>query len=190
MKHPLWLLAILGVVSLGMRFTVSPPEPEPPPLHPTPLQVPHSNKPANDLDYLLGANSPTPAARKGPKPGTQTVHCYFGEPEPKYTKIGPYRTSKELRDELDHPELWVRNILVAPVQRNGKPFGLKITFKTPTPLARVGLQSGDIILSLNDIPLNQVEACPALLCELRSTSTLSFLVERKGVIVPLSIELL
>ncbi len=124
MKHPLLLLAILGVISLTMRFTASPPSSNP-------------------------ATAPTSAANRQQKstsaPPTKTVSCYLGEPQPTYTKTGPYQSSQELHEDLEHPELWVGNILAAPVWRKGKPFGIRFSFKTPSPLARLGLQNGDIV---------------------------------------------
>ncbi|MBN9418562.1 MAG: hypothetical protein J0I12_24135 [Candidatus Eremiobacteraeota bacterium] len=104
-------------------------------------------------------------------------------------RIVPYQNTRQLREDLDRKEQWINHILVRPVRRNGRPLGVRVEFTGSNPLARVGLQSGDIVLSLNQVPLTQVEDCPVLLTELRSAPSLRFLVERKGVVLPLEVHL-
>lgn len=103
---------------------------------------------------------------------------------------GPYKTSRELREDLENKGQWVRNILVQPVMRNGESVGVQVNYNNPSnPFARLGIQSGDIVLALNQKPARGVEDVTNLVMELRNSTVLNFQLERGGQQLPLSVTL-
>ena len=102
----------------------------------------------------------------------------------------PYTTSRELRDDLDNKGQWIRNILVQPVVREGESVGVQINYSnTNNPFNRLGIQTGDVVLSLNNKPARGVEDVTNLLMELRNSTTLNFQIERGGQQVPITVTL-
>lgn len=188
-KNSFWVLGILALVSISGRYLSSEPEGiGSPPVRHRVAEKQVGLQRVEDLDYLLGANA-TPSPNPGPQ-GKGRILCSLVLPyEPVNRRIVPYQNTRQLREDLDRKEQWINHILVRPVRRNGRPLGVRVEFTGSNPLARVGLQSGDIVLSLNQVPLTQVEDCPVLLTELRSAPSLRFLVERKGVVLPLEVHL-
>lgn len=200
MRNSLVALGALAVVSLTMRYLSSAdsPEAEPIPVPRKQLQGRGSQN-VGDLDYVLGAH-PAPTSKSGVKatgnlkPGTPpggTV-CDLYEPmeEVRYTKVGPYVRSSELRQDLENRELWIRQILVQPVRRKGRMFGLQLSLKTPNPFSRLGLRNGDIVISLNGFDLSEVDHLPSCMHQLTTSSSLHFSLERKGVLTDLDVQLL
>ncbi|MFN8613983.1 MAG: PDZ domain-containing protein [Vulcanimicrobiota bacterium] len=111
----------------------------------------------------------------------------FQPPEP---PKGPYKTSRELREDIDNKGQWIKNILVQPVMRNGESIGVTINYKGgENPFSRLGIQSGDVVLSLNNRPAKAVENLPDILMELRNAQTLNFNLERNGQATPLTVNL-
>ncbi len=103
---------------------------------------------------------------------------------------GPYKTSRELREDIDNKGQWIGNILVKPVLRNGESIGVQINYKGgENPFSRLGIQSGDVVLSLNNKPAKAVENLPEILMELRNAQSLNFNLERSGQATPLSVNL-
>jgi hypothetical protein len=198
MKHLLIVVVTLALISLTMRYLASTAaskaeaaaipvaeehaQPKPPP------EISSSG----DLVYVLGSKpTPIPVAPEQHSRKTNPKHfvCRLPAEEPLYQKVGPYHSQEELREDLKHRELWIWNLLAAPVRRKGQPVGVQIRFKTPTPFARLGLRSGDVLMSLNQVVTHQVEDLPALLDEMKSAPSLHFRLERKGVLVPLDVQL-
>jgi type II secretory pathway component PulC len=102
----------------------------------------------------------------------------------------PYRTSRELRSDLENKGQWVRNILVQPVLRGGENVGVQINYtNTANPFHRLGIQTGDVVLSLNAKPARGVEDITTLLMELRNATTLNFQIERGGQQLPMTVTL-
>lgn len=135
---------------------------------------------------LANTTSPTPPP---PVPGnfTQISPQGFQPPEP---PKGPYKTSRELREDIDNKGQWIKNILVQPSMRNGESVGVTINYKGgENPFSRLGIQSGDVVLSLNNKPAKAVENLPEILMELRNAQTLNFSLERNGQPTPLTVNL-
>ncbi|MFN8614039.1 MAG: hypothetical protein U0931_41290 [Vulcanimicrobiota bacterium] len=92
----------------------------------------------------------------------------------------PYASSRELRADLENRNHWVKHLLVMPVRRAGKPFGLRLKFRTSQhPFGRLGFRNGDILLSMNGHSINEVAACPVVGDALMDPP-LRFQVERAG----------
>jgi hypothetical protein len=110
--------------------------------------------------------------------------------QPPIAAKGPYKTSRELREDIDNKGQWIKNILVQPSMRNGESVGVQINYKGgENPFSRLGIQSGDVVLSLNNKPAKAVENLPEILMELRNAQTLNFSLERNGQPIPLTVNL-
>ena len=95
---------------------------------------------------------------------------------------GAILTQRELRNILDNPaEFAGRGFRMKPVLNGGEIIGMRVSLNNPShPLARLGIQNGDIVKSLNGTPLNGPEALSNVYRVLRNTSSLNFEVERGG----------
>lgn len=91
-------------------------------------------------------------------------------------------TQTELRNILDNPGQFAGNgFRMKPVMRDGEIVGMRVTMRDAShPLARLGVQDGDIVRSLNGTALNGPEALSSIYRVLRNTSNLNFDVERNG----------
>ena len=194
-NEPLSWLAALALISLSMRFlafssgAATEPEVKAPQVW---KERPRDEQASQDLSYLLSLNarlSPEPIREKGARPNRQRFICGLPLFQEFKGKVEPYQSSSELRNDLDHRDRWLGSILVEPVNRKGKSIGIRLTLTTPDPFTRLGLKSGDILISLNGMKFNRIENCPILLTELRAAGALHFLVERKGVQIPIRVEL-
>lgn len=132
----------------------------PPPVAITDTQVPNA--------------TPTPGA-------TPTVD---GTPSADATPVatGAILSQRELRNILDNPGQFAgKGFRLKPVLREGQIVGMRVTMKDPShPLARLGIQDGDIVRSLNGQELNGPEALSSIYRLLRNTPSLKFDVERNG----------
>ncbi len=95
---------------------------------------------------------------------------------------GAILSQTELRNILDNPGQFAGNgFRMKPVMRDGEIVGMRVTMRDAShPLARLGVQDGDIVRSLNGTPLNGPEALSSIYRVLRNTSNLNFDVERGG----------
>lgn len=110
--------------------------------------------------------------------------------QPPEVAKGPYKTSRELREDIDNKGQWIKNILVQPVMRNGESVGVQINYKGgENPFSRLGIQSGDVVMALNNKPAKGVDNLPDILMELRNAQSLNFNLERSGQPQPLSVNL-
>ncbi len=94
----------------------------------------------------------------------------------------PILTQRELRNILDNPGAYAgKGFRMKPVVNDGSIIGMQVQLSSlGHPLARLGIQNGDIVKSLNDEPLNGPEALTSIYRTLRNTSSLRFEVERGG----------
>ncbi|MFA5507750.1 MAG: hypothetical protein WC314_09240 [Vulcanimicrobiota bacterium] len=116
------------------------------------------------------------AAAGNPEPPTEQ------EQEPNEENSGAILTQRELRNILDNPsEFAGKGFRMKPVLKGGEIIGMRVSIKnTSHPLARLGIQNGDVVKSLNGTPLNGPEALSSIYRLLRNTSSLSFEVDRGG----------
>lgn len=91
-------------------------------------------------------------------------------------------TQRELRNILDNPAKFAgQGFRMKPVLKQGDIIGMRVNLKNKShPLARLGIQNGDVVKSLNGTPINGPEALSSIYRVLRNTSNLSFEVERGG----------
>jgi type II secretion system protein C len=97
-------------------------------------------------------------------------------------EAGNILSQRELRNILDNPGQFAgKGFRMKPVLREGEIIGMRVTMKDAShPLARLGVQDGDIVRSLNGQELNGPEALSSIYRVLRNTSSLKFDVERGG----------
>ncbi|MFO8154040.1 type II secretion system protein GspC [Thioalkalivibrio sp.] len=92
---------------------------------------------------------------------------------------------------LEDPERLLQAVRARPVMQNGALHGLEVR---PTRNARqfqqAGLRPGDVITSVNGMPLSSIEDTDQLLADLAGQSQVSIVVEREGQALPLSIQLI
>ncbi len=95
---------------------------------------------------------------------------------------GAILSQKELRNILDNPsEFAGKGFRMKPVLREGEIVGMRVSLQDAAhPLARLGVQDGDIVKSLNGTALNGPESLTSIYRVLRNTSSLRFEVERNG----------
>ena len=118
----------------------------------------------------------------------QPVDPIQPEPQPSETPeemnadSGAILTQRELRNILDNPASFAGNgFRMKPVLNNGDIVGMRVAITNQShPLARLGIQNGDGVKSLNGTPLNGPEALSNIYRLLRNTSNLSFEVDRNG----------
>lgn len=90
-------------------------------------------------------------------------------------------SQRELRGILDNPTNFAGKLALNSVIRNGEVVGMRVAIRDAShPLARLGIRSGDVVKSLNGIPLDGPEALTQVYRVLRNTSHLSFEVDRGG----------
>ncbi len=94
-------------------------------------------------------------------------------------------------DWLSDPDRLMQSIRARPVIQNGTLHGLEVR---PTRNARqfqqAGLRPGDVITSVNGMPVASIDNTDSLLQELSTQSQVELVVERNGQALPLSVQLL
>lgn len=92
---------------------------------------------------------------------------------------------------LEDPERLLESVRARPVIQGGALHGLEVR---PTRNARqfqqAGLRPGDVITSVNGMPLSAIEDTDRLFADLAGQSQVSIVVEREGQALPLSIQLI
>lgn len=117
--------------------------------------------------------TPTPAEQANQPPE---------EPEEAAGETTPIQRIDELRNILDNPEAFMgQGFNVKPEVSGDQVQGMRISRMNPAhPLARLGIQTGDLVKSLNGSALEGPESISVLYRVLRNSSTLTFEVERNG----------
>ncbi|MCA9791674.1 MAG: PDZ domain-containing protein [Candidatus Eremiobacteraeota bacterium] len=128
--------------------------------------------------------APVPAFQQ-PQPQGLTTAQPVVPPE---TPAGGSLSQAELRNMIDNPD--PGNFKMRPIQRDGETIGFQVYLASQThPLYRLGIRNGDIVTSVNELPLNGTEALSAAYREIRNTPNLKFTVERGGQTLPISVNL-
>ncbi|MBX3167028.1 MAG: hypothetical protein KF760_06440 [Candidatus Eremiobacteraeota bacterium] len=145
---------------------------------------------ARNLEYTISMSVANNTSPPPPPVSVNVTGTFQPVPPPVEPQKGPYKTSRELREDIDNKGQWIGNILVKPVLRNGESIGVQINYKGgENPFSRLGIQSGDVVLSLNNKPAKAVENLPEILMELRNAQSLNFNLERNGQPSPLTVNL-
>ncbi|MEL6710288.1 MAG: type II secretion system protein GspC [Pseudomonadota bacterium] len=101
------------------------------------------------------------------------------------------RKLQRYRQQLrDNPMAMGRLINGVPVMRAGKIHGLQVAPGTdPVLLTELGLERGDILISLNDTAVNDIKNLPGLLRTLSEDKQFDLVLERQGIVQTLNIYL-
>lgn len=94
----------------------------------------------------------------------------------------PLTSRKEMLAILDNDMAkLMKQGRVRSVVREGEVIGMEIGIKDPAfPLARLGLRTGDIVMSLNSVEVRGPQDMGKLMGTLRNSNSLSFEIERQG----------
>lgn len=135
---------------------------------------------ANGKIQLLEMDTGQPTTRAAPPQPLKVSSTVV--PMVNSANTNPIRTQRELRNILDNPSAFAgKGFRMKPVVNEGKVIGMQVQLASLThPLARLGVQNGDVIKSLNGEPLNGPEALSNIYRKLRNTSSLKFQVDRAG----------
>lgn len=96
--------------------------------------------------------------------------------------VNDYRVSRaEVLRRMSDLYALSREVRVVPAFRDGQPIGFRFAGITPdSPAAQLGLQSGDVIRSVNGKPMDSVERVLALAASLSSVGEVQLELERAG----------
>lgn len=143
------------------------------------------------LDLLAPrAKSPVPARPSAPsiqpkpQPKTGPRARLVAELERGIKKVAERRYEVQrstLESVMGNLALLSRSARIVPEVRDGKPHGLKLVALRPNgPLAKIGLQKGDVIVSINGSDMSSPEKALALYGKLKSANRVALDLERAG----------
>lgn len=85
------------------------------------------------------------------------------------------------RDELQAPDEMARGARVVPAFERGRSVGFKFfSIRDDSLLKRIGLQNGDVVVAINNLPMDTPERALALVETLRTTTALNISIRRRG----------
>lgn len=89
---------------------------------------------------------------------------------------------------IDPPDRIAREIGFAPVSRDGKPYGIQLTFVKPGSfLQQMGFMPGDVLSSINNKPLYTPEDGMLAYQMMKNEDTVDFKIDRSGKFMQLQI---
>lgn len=90
-------------------------------------------------------------------------------------------TAADIRQALDNSAEMAKQLRVVPEERDGVPYGTRISFRTnDNLLSRMGVKNNDIMLSINGVPTRGAEEMFRGYMTLRNASSFEFVLERNG----------
>jgi serine protease Do len=82
---------------------------------------------------------------------------------------------------MDHSTDWISYVSIRALKKGEDVMGAQVTYNNPdNPLAKLGINSGDVVMNLNGHPLVGPQDLPWVIDELRNNTTLEFQLERGG----------
>ncbi|MCD6309519.1 MAG: hypothetical protein J7M18_02330, partial [Candidatus Eremiobacteraeota bacterium] len=91
---------------------------------------------------------------------------------------------------LDLPQQVAKDVNFTPVSRNGKPYGIKLTYlRKGSFLEDLGFKAGDIMLSINGQDLRNPEDALRAIQIMRNEELVSLRMERRGKFIQLEIQI-
>jgi general secretion pathway protein C len=141
---------------------------------------------AEYLDLLAppkGAKAPPPPPVK-PKPPARPRDKLSEALDRGIKKVGEHRYEVQrstLETVMGNLAALSRSARIVPDVRNGKPHGLRLVALRPNgPLAKIGLQKGDVIVTINGRDMSSPEKALALYGQLKSARQVALGLERGG----------
>jgi type II secretion system protein C len=136
---------------------------------------------SSDICYvdLFGAEEPGKPKRKRPTVARKDDDIASG-----IQVDGPNERTVDrsvVDQALANPTKFARSVRVRPYKKNGEVTGFRLRrIKKGSPLELLGAQKGDIIHSVNGVPLTSVDQALAAYQNMRNENTLTFSITRKG----------
>lgn len=136
------------------------------------------------LDLLSAPKkAPVPSARLAPPPA-QAVDAFSQELDRGIKKLSANRYEihrSTLESVLGNLALLSRSARIVPEMRGGRPAGFRLFAVRPDgPFAKIGLQNGDVIASINGLEMTSPEKALEVYGKLKSASHLDLGLERNG----------
>jgi general secretion pathway protein C len=136
------------------------------------------------LDLLDAANAPTPApavAAVTPQPGGDALSQEMDRGIRKTGEHAYEIQRQTLESVLGNMNLLSRSARIVPEIKDGKSAGFRLYSVRPDgPFAKIGMQNGDVISSINGLELSSPEKALEVYSKLKSASHLSLGLERNG----------
>jgi general secretion pathway protein C len=136
------------------------------------------------LELLSPPQKTSPQAARLPFPVVQPKDPLAQELQRGIKKIGERKYEihrSTIEAVIGNLALLSRSARIVPELRNGKPVGFRLfAVKADGPLARIGLQNGDIVSSLNGFEITSSEKSLEAYSKLKSASHLTLGLERAG----------
>jgi type II secretory pathway component PulC len=90
-------------------------------------------------------------------------------------------TRRGLDAMLGNMSLLARSARIVPETRGGKPFGFRLfSIRPASPFGLVGLENGDVIRSINDIPMTSPDEALKAYTKMKVANAVRFGMERRG----------
>lgn len=139
---------------------------------------------------LAGGQMAAPAPLPGPA-ATPTSIPNRMNPMPNATPPADGAISvSQIKQWIDNPGPWMGHMNVKPFKKGDEVAGMQVNYSVAdNPLAKLGINAGDVVTNLNGHPLKGPEDLSWVLSELRNNPNLSFQLERGGQAMPLDIHL-
>ena len=148
------------------------------------------------LDLAQASNTQPPPAPPNP-PGTLGTP---GPPRPGGRPTGPMPAAtppadntlsrSQIVDYMNNYQQWIGHLNVRPLKKGDEVIGIQVNYSTPdNPLAKLGVNAGDVLTSLNGHPLKSPEDLQWAYGELRNNTSFDFQVERGGKPTQLNVHL-
>lgn len=133
-----------------------------------------------EIERPTGLGGPAFSPRVGPG-----VNRPPSTPQPAARQAGAPRSIRMKLDRLgtisDNPEDWIKDATAAPFASDNGESGLMINRITPSsPLRRLGIRNGDVIVSINDQPVGELGDIFEALMEVSEGEALSLNFKRRG----------
>ncbi len=142
---------------------------------------------AGTTEYLdlLSPPKPAPTAASRPAPAQRPKGDAFTlELDRGIKKVGEHSYELQrstLESVLGNIALLSRSARIVPELRGGKPYGFRLFAVRPDgPFAKIGLQNGDTIISINGLEMTSPEKALEVYGKLKSASHLALGLERTG----------
>lgn len=137
-----------------------------------------------DLFDEAPAATPSPSIAVAPPPSSSSSDPLSAELDKGIKKLGEHNYEiqrQTLESVLGNMSLLSRSARIVPEIREGKAAGFRLYSVRPDgPFAKIGMQNGDVISSINGLEITSPEKALEVYAKLKSASHLSMQLERNG----------
>jgi general secretion pathway protein C len=134
-----------------------------------------------DAQANSSTSTPTPVAAVTPQPGGDALSQEMDRGIRKTGEHSYEIQRQTLESVLGNMNLLSRSARIVPEIKDGKSAGFRLYSVRPDgPFAKIGMQNGDVILSINGLEITSPEKALEVYAKLKSASHLSLGLERNG----------